>query len=456
HWGRISLRFGPDDFRRKTLDGLGDDWPIAYDDVAPYYDRVDRLIGIFGSREGLPNEPDGIFLPPPEPRCYEKLIKRACDELEITCIPGRLSILTRAHNNRAPCHYCGQCGRGCTTMSNFSAPDVLIRPALATGRLTIRPNTMVREVTLDAQGRANGLAFIDKETGELGHVSANIVVLAASAFESVRILLNSKSTEHPNGLANASGTLGKYITDTTGSGLSAFIPAMVDQPRHNCDGVGGGHLYMPWWLDNSKLDFPRGYHIEIGGGFHMPGYGFMGGIHRYPPGGGWGAQLKEDYRKYFGSYVYFDGRGEMIPNDDCYLEVDPAGTVDRFGIPVLRFHWKWTDHERNQARHMHETFRAIVDEMGGVVHSSMPTYEQDYGLADGGVIIHELGGARMGHDPETSALNQWCQSHEVPNLFVADGAPFVSQADKNPTWTIMALAMRTADAVARFKREGAI
>ncbi|HEX6588013.1 MAG TPA: NAD(P)-binding protein, partial [Longimicrobiales bacterium] len=143
HWGRISLRFGPDDFRRKTLDGLGDDWPISYDDVAPYYDRVDRLIGIFGSREGLPNEPDGIFLPPPEPRCYEKLIKRACDELEITCIPGRLSILTRAHNNRAPCHYCGQCGRGCTTMSNFSAPDVLIRPALATGRLTIRPNTMV-------------------------------------------------------------------------------------------------------------------------------------------------------------------------------------------------------------------------------------------------------------------------------------------------------------------------
>jgi choline dehydrogenase-like flavoprotein len=278
-------------------------------------------------------------------------------------------------------------------------------------------------------------------------------MLAASAFESVRILLNSKSPQHPQGLANSSGTLGKYITDTTGVGISAFIPKMADQPRHNCDGVGGGHLYMPWWLDNANLDFPRGYHIEIGGGFHMPGYGFMGGIHRYPPGGGWGAQLKEDYRKYFGSYVYFDGRGEQIPNDDCYTELDPT-VVDRFGIPVMRFHWKWTDHERNQAKHMQETFRSIVDEMGGTTFNAMPTYEQDYGLADGGVIIHELGGARMGNDENTSVVNRWCQTHEVPNLFIADGAPFVSQADKNPTWTIMALAMRTADAVATFKRDG--
>ncbi|HUF13793.1 MAG TPA: GMC family oxidoreductase [Longimicrobiales bacterium] len=453
HWGRISLRFGPDDFRRRTLDGLGDDWPIAYDDIAPYYDDVDRLIGIFGSREGLPNEPDGIFQPPPEPRCYEYLIKDAADRLSITCIPSRLSILTRPLNGRGACHYCSQCGRGCTTMSNFSAPDVLIRPALATGRLTIRSNAMAREVTVDESGRATGVSFIDKTTGADEHVAAPIVILAASAFESVRILLNSKSPRFPDGLANGSGTLGRYITDTTGTGISAFIPKMADMPSHNCDGVGGGHLYMPWWLDNAALDFPRGYHIEIGGGFHMPGYGFMGGIHRYPPGGGWGEQLKRDYRKYFGAYVYFDGRGEMIPNDDTYCELDPT-VVDRWGIPVMRFHWKWTDHERNQSRHMQQTFRTIAETMGGEVFSDMPTYEQDYGLADGGVIIHELGGARMGHDSETSALNEWCQAHECPNLFVADGAPFVSQADKNPTWTIMALAMRTADAVARFRREG--
>jgi choline dehydrogenase-like flavoprotein len=308
---------------------------------------------------------------------------------------------------------------------------------------------------VDDSGRATGVSFIDKDTGADEHVDARIVVLAASAFESVRILLNSKSARFPAGLANGSGTLGRYITDTTGTGISAFIPKMADMPSHNCDGVGGGHLYMPWWLDNAALDFPRGYHIEIGGGFHMPGYGFMGGIHRYPPGGGWGEQLKRDYRKYYGAYVYFDGRGEMIPNDDTYCELDPT-VVDRWGIPVMRFHWKWTDHERLQSRHMQQTFRQIAETMGGQVFSDMPGYDRDYGLADGGVIIHELGGARMGDDPDSSAVNRDCQSHETPNLFIADGAPFVSQADKNPTWTIMALAMRTADGIAERMREGAL
>ena len=137
HWGRISLRFGPDDFRRKSLDGLGDDWPIGYDDLKPYYDRVDRLVGIFGSVEGLPNEPDGIFQPAPRPRCYEFLIKRAADKLGVTCIPNRLSILTEPLNGRPACHYCGQCGRGCASHANFSSPAVLLPPALATKRLTL-------------------------------------------------------------------------------------------------------------------------------------------------------------------------------------------------------------------------------------------------------------------------------------------------------------------------------
>ena len=455
HWGRISLRFGPDDFKRKSIDGLGDDWPISYNDIAPYYDQVDELVGIFGSRENLPNHPDGKFQPAPKPRCYELLVKQASDKMGIWCIPARLSVITQRLGNRAPCHYCGQCNRGCMTNSNFSSPNVLLFPAQRTNRLRIITNAMAREVTVNAQGLATGVSYINTATGADEHIRARVVVLAASACESSRILLNSKSPQFPQGLANSSGVVGKYLTDTTGSDVSGFIPKMVDHVPHNCDGVGGGHIYMPWWLDNRKLDFPRGYHIEVWGGLGVPSYGFMGGIQQYEPGGGYGAQLKNDYRRYYGSTIGFSGRGEQIPNEDCYCELDPAAK-DKYGIPVLRFHWKWTDHEINQVKHMQETFRGLVSEMGGEVFSAMPTRERGYGIATGGSIIHELGTARMGSDPKTSVLNASCQAWDCKNLFVADGGSFVSQADKNPTWTIMALAMRTADRILELRKAGAV
>lgn len=455
HWGRISLRFGPDDFHRRSLDGLGDDWPISYDDLKPYYDRVDRLIGLFGSVEGLHNHPDGIFQPPPAPRCYELLIKQAADKLRITCIPARLSILTQPLNGRPACHHCGQCNRGCKTNSNFSSSGVLIPPAKQTGKLTLVTSAMAYEVTTDGRGMATGVSYVDKKTGTVEHVRARVVVLAASACESARLLLNSKSSRFPQGLANSSGVVGRYLTDTTGTDVAGYIPKMVDHVPHNEDGVGGNHLYMPWWLDNTHLDFPRGYHIELWGGLDTPAYGIMGGIHKYPNAGGYGKALKDDYRHYYGASVGFSGRGEMIPNADCYCELDPM-TVDRWGIPVLRFHWKWTDHEVNQVRHMQQTFRAIVHEMGGEVFAPMPTKEHGYGIANGGQIIHELGTTRMGRDPGNSVLNAHCQAHDVPNLFVADGGPFVSQADKNPTWTILALAWRTADYITEQRKAGAI
>jgi choline dehydrogenase-like flavoprotein len=449
HWGRISLRFGPDDFRRRTLDGLGDDWPIGYDDLAPYYDRLDRLVGVYGSVEGRRNDPDGIFLPPPRPRCYELLVRQASDLLGIPCIPSRLSILTRSIHGRAACHYCGQCSRGCATNSNFSSPNVFILPALETGRLDLVTEAMVREVTVDRRGRATGVNYVRKRDGTDQHVGATVVILAASACESARLLLNSTSSRFPDGLANSSGTVGRYLTDTTGTDVAGFIPSLMDHIPHNEEGAGGGHVYMPWWLDNSRLDFPRGYHIEVWGGLRPPSAGFMGGVHRYPSGGGYGRELKADYRRYYGTTIGFSGRGEMIPNERSYCEIDPDGTVDRWGIPVLRFHWEWTDHEYNQVRHMQETFRALVAGMGGEVLSPMPTREEGYGIAPGGRIIHELGGTRMGDDPTTSVVNGYCQAHDVPNLFVTDGGPFVSQPDKNPTWTIMALSWRASDYITR-------
>jgi len=459
HWGRISLRFGPDDFRRRSIDGLGDDWPISYDDLRPYYDQLDTFVGIYGanhaSETGLTNEPDGIFQPPPAPRAHELLMKRACDRLGIPMVAGRRSVLTQPLNGRAACHYCGQCGRGCSTHSNFSSVSVMLPPAIDTGRLTIVANAMAREVTVDGDGLATGVSYIDTQTNEEHAVRARIVVLAASCCESARLLLNSKSSLFPNGLANSSGVVGKYLTDSTGLSVGGFIPALMDLPRYNSDGAGGMHLYMPWWGDNQALDFPRGYHVEPGGGFGMPGYGFMGGIHNFPEsqGGGYGTGLKDEYRRYYGAFVNFAGRGEQVAREDCYCEIDPD-VVDQWGTPVLRFHHTWSDHERRQARHMQETFRQIIAEMGGVPTSPMPGPEDDYGLAVGGLIIHEAGATRMGDDPDTSVLNAHCQAHEVPNLFVADGGPFVSQADKNLTWTIMALAWRTCEYIADERQRG--
>src|SRR2546426_516359 len=295
HWGRISLRFGPRDFKAKTFDGLGDDWPISYDDVAPYYDKLEQLVGVFGSKENVPNAPDSIFLPPPKPRCYELLVQEAARRLNITCVPARLSILTRPLNGRAACHYCGQCGRGCKTNSNFSSTNVLIAPALKTGKLTLKTNAMAREITLDRTGRASGVIYVDTTDG----------------------------SEH---------------------------------------------------------------HIDVWGGAGLPEAGFGGGIQDLQ-GGGYGKQLKNDYRRYNGAYIGFSGRGEMIPNDGSYCEIDP-NVVDKWGIPVLRFHWKFTDHEYLQVKHMQETFRALIKEMGGTPWGDMPSKEDGYGIAAGGGIIH--------------------------------------------------------------------
>ena len=456
HWGRISLRFGPLDFKRKSMDGLGDDWPISYDDVKPYYDKVDKLVGIFGSREGIMNEPDGLFMPPPKPRGYELLVKKAGKKLDIPVIPSRMSILTQPLNGRPPCHYCSQCNRGCSTNSNFSSPPVLITPALKTGNLDLILHAMAREVLTDSEGQATGVSYVNTEDGLEYQIRSKIVILAASACESARIMLNSKSDRHPNGLANSSDVVGKYLMDTTGSDMAALVPDLVDGIPHNEDGVGGMHMYIPWWLNDKKLDFPRGYHIEIWGGRGMPSYGFMGSIHRInkilgqidgaprSSGGGYGKQLKEDYRRLYGSIVGFSGRGESIAYKDNYCKIDP-NVVDKYGIPVLKFHYKWSDPEFNQVKHMQDTFEELFGAMNAIPLWDKPGKEDNYGILAPGKIIHELGVVRMGNDPRTSALNKYCQAHEVRNLFVTDGGPFVSQADKNPTWTILALSMRTSE-----------
>jgi choline dehydrogenase-like flavoprotein len=443
HWGRIALRFAPVDFQSKTRDGLGDDWPITYEDLAPYYDKVESYIGVFGTKENVSSAPDGVFLPPPKPRCTEILIKKACDKLNITCIPARLAILTKAHNGRLPCHYCGQCGRGCTTASNFSSSQVLLPPAMATGKLTLITGAMAREIVVGKDGKAQGVSYIDKATKTEKRVYAKSVVVAASACESARLLLNSKSAWFPDGLGNSTGNVGKYLTDSVGSDGWGEIPALENMPPHNHDGVGGMHYYIPWWKFDRKNDFPRGYHVELWGGRDMPGVGMFDGLCHDEEG--YGLQLKRRARQVYGTTVGFSGRGEMIPNPDTYCDLDPDG-VDQWGIPVLRFHFKWSEYELRQAKDMQETFKSVIEMMGGTYKTKTRIDgEYPFGILEGGKIIHEVGTARMGADPKSSVLNGYCQTHDVKNVFVTDGAPLVTNPDKNPTLTIMALSWRASE-----------
>ncbi|MGH9611894.1 MAG: GMC family oxidoreductase [Bryobacteraceae bacterium] len=452
HYGRFSFRFADYDFKPYSRDGLGTDWPITYDEISPYYDKAESFIGVTGSMENLRSSPNGIFQPPPAPRVHEILVKRSCAKLNIPCIANRMAVITTPHNGRPPCHYCGQCGRGCVGSSNYSSSQVQIFPALKTGRLKLITNAMARELITDKSGKVTAVSYIDKQTREEKQVRCRTVVLAASACESARLLLNSKSSLHPNGLANSSGTVGRYLTDTLGYDMEARVPALLGLPRHNCDGMGGMHMYLPWWLWEDKAKgFPRGYHIEIGGGFGIPDLGSFTGICDHYEG--YGTKLKKTIWENYGAFVGLAGRGEMIPNDDTYCEIDPD-VVDKWGIPVLRFHFKWSEYEIKQAKHMHETFASILETLGGEILGPRHPASIEDGISKGGEIIHEVGAVRMGSDPGSSVLNKYCQAHEVKNLFVADGGPFVSNADKNPTLTITALAWRTAEYLAEEMRKG--
>jgi choline dehydrogenase-like flavoprotein len=481
HWGRISLRNGPYDFKPRERDGLGFDWPMNYEDLAPYYDKVEMLIGVYGENDGLentPNSPDGCLLPAPPGRAGEQLIRKHAKTVGVPVIAMHRAVLTKqldykriapllhpgnpkaqaiaaeAMRSRAACFWATECGRGCSIRANYQSTTVHLPPALATGNLDILPNAMAREVILNKDGRASGVIFIDTRTGAEHRASARVVVLAASACETVRILLNSQSQQFPQGLANSSGKVGKYLMDTVGTNVSGQIPALEGLPPHNDDGAGGGHVYSPWWLYKEqkagKLGFARGYHIEIGAGRYMPSVGYVGGLSSLA--GGYGKKLKEDMRRYYGSIVGMSGRGEMIPNENSYCELDP-NVKDRFGIPALRFHWKWSEHETRQAAHMQKTFAQIIEAMGGRVLTKVQE-DGSKAIAPGGYIIHEVGGAIMGADAKSSVTNQWGQTWDVKNLFITDGAPFPSNADKNPTLTIMAQAWRASDyMIAAMKRK---
>ena len=467
HWGRIALRFGEHDFNCASRDGLGVDWPMSYADMAPWYDKVEMLIGVYGENDGIENAPNsspGVLLPPPKPRVGELLARKAGKKLGVPVVaahravlsqpldaknipkklfPGNAKaqeILSKDMALRAACFWATNCVRGCSIRANFQSTTVLIPAALATGNLDIITDAMVREVIIGPDGRATGVHYIDKTTRRDAVAKARVVILAASSCETTRILLNSSSKDK-SGLANSSGQVGQNLMDSVGTGLGSHIPAMEDLPPYNEDGAGGLHVYTPWWKsgDHKALGFPRGYHIEMGGGRQMPQVGSLSILNQTAPGV-YGSKLKEEARRYYGASFSFSGRGEMVPNKDCYCELDPK-VVDQWGIPVLRFNWKWSDHEIKQAEHMQQTFADMLNAMGG---KATPATGRD-AIKKPGEIIHEVGTARMGAKAGSSVTNQYCQTWDVKNLFLMDGAVLPSNPDKNPTLTILALAWRSCE-----------
>lgn len=441
-WARHCYRWSDLDFEANARDGHGNDWPIRYADIAPWYDHVESFAGISGQAEGIPQLPDGKFLPPMEMNCVERAAKASIEgafpDRRITI--GRVAVLTEPHRGCAACHYCGPCHRGCSTGSYFSSLSATLPAATTTGNLTVRTFSIVHSVLYDeTRDRASGVRVIDAVTKETHEFHARLIFLCASTLGTTQILLNSTSARFPDGLANSSGALGHYLMDHTyAAGAEAAMPGFED---HHTTGYRPNGIYMPRFrnVTDEHPDFLRGYGFQ-GGAWRQ---GWDRGL-RAP---GLGAELKQTLRQPGRWMMSFGGFGECLPRYDNRVDLDPQAT-DAWGIPLLRVHCTWGDNELALRRDIQETAAEMLEAAGG---TEIRTYDRD---APPGLCIHEMGTARMGRDPKTSVLNGWNQAHDVPNLFVTDGASMASSACQNPSITFMALTARACHHAVEEMRRG--
>jgi choline dehydrogenase-like flavoprotein len=448
-WGRLALRLSDYDFKAASRDGYGEDWPISYADIEPYYDKVDLYLGISGHKENLPHLPDSLFqravrLTPAEVRLREGLAG-----MGRVLTPYRAGVTTDGlkHNKyRSRCYGRGACHRkvgGCDIHAAFDSPTGLIFPALDTGNLTLRTNATVYEVRADPDtGKASGVSFIDTDTRKTYTVKGRSVLLGASTLESARLMLLSKSTLYPNGIGNSSGHVGhNFCEHLMGPSVYGFVKELVGKPRTLDDGRPGA-FYVPRFrnLVERSPKFIRGYGFEGDSGAKM----FPGAAFSTP---GFGAEYKKKVRDYAGAFISMGGFGEVLPRYESYVDIDP-NAKDKWGVPVLRFHYKFGDNEKEMAKDMagsaREMFEAAGIEVLGV----------DREMLTEGSSIHELGTARMGSDPKKSVVNQFQQCHDVKNQLVVDGSSHVSASCHNPTWTILALCWRSCDHLAEEMKKG--
>ncbi len=451
HWGRLSWRFSDLDFKAATNDGFDVDWPVEYKEIAPYYDKAEEWIGVAGNNDGLWWQPDGKFLPPIPLNCGEVRLKNGAEKLGFKLIQPRLAMLTavkphHARYGRAQCHYCGSCGNGCSVGAMFNSLASTLPAAKATGRMTLRTNSVVRHITIDTNtGNAKGVAVVDRLTRQEAEFFGKVIIVAASTLESTRLLLNSKSRRHPNGLGNSSGVLGHYLVDHFGgTGATGVFPMFAGRDTVNEDGKSSG-IFVPRFRNLDKATkqqkFLRGYGYEGGSAIGA----FPGAARRLE---GFGSEFKKQVRRWYVTPVGLTTRANMLSRFENYVEIDPDGVVDAWGIPVLKVHIQHSDNEREMGRDAADMAEAILRQAGA---DEINVSRQ---MTVPGRIIHELGTARMGNDRKTSVLNKFNQTHDVKNVFVTDGAAFVGAANQNPTLTILALTIRASEFIIEELKRG--
>ncbi len=443
-WARESYRYSDYEFQAARRDGYEQDWPFTYAELEPYYDRVEDYIGVSGSREGLSQMPDGKFLPPMNFSCGELLAKSVIEkQFGWRLMPDRVANLTVPHNGRPACHYCDQCQRGCHTASYFNSPSVTLPAAARTGRFTLLSDAVVSHVTTDKEGRATGVHYIGRVTKAHKEARARVIVLAAATLESTRLLLNSRSPRFPNGIGNSNGVLGHYLMDHfTVEGAGGELTSLKSAKRE-ATGNPCGFLIPKYANTNGHKngDFLRGYRFDGAASQHLYEQAFS-----LP---GFGHQWREKVRREIPYSLSLEAQGECLPRFDNFVELDPE-KKDAWGIPALRIHASYGENERAMAKAMRRDIANMLDAVG-VQNADPPSDE----LSVFGKNIHECGTARMGTDPKKSVLNAFNQVHDVKNVFVTDGAAFVTQGCYEPTLTIMAISVRASDYIidASKKRE---
>ena len=445
-WGRVSLRYSDLNFQEPAKDGWEIPWPITYKEIAPYYDNVEKKIGVCGGDEDTPWLPGSSnHLPPPNLRCGEMLLRKAATRAKYPVVRIRRAVLTQAHHGRDPCHYCGACGRGCDIGAFFNSFDYLLKDALETQRLELVENAVVEEILVNDEGLASGVRYFDRLTGDERSVPAKRVIVAASAVDSTRLLLNSKSRQHSNGIGNGSEVIGRYLVEQFRLQVQAFAPELVGSPASNDDGISGGHIYIPRF---EPTDEKRGY--LRGFGIPISGVGCASNASFAKNRGGFGLSYKQAVKELYPALFKLIPYGEVLPYKHNRISVEGTPN-DRFGYPLLRIEYDIGENERKMISRMYDVIEEILHEM-----KAEPLPYQRGEIDTLGTAIHEHGTCRMGDDPKRSALNKFNQMHEVRNVFVMDGSSFPTATEKNPTLTILALAWRASDYMAEQMRRGEV
>jgi len=437
HWNGVALRFSEDDFREWSVNGIEEDWPLTYRELAPYYDQAEELMVVCGTRENLEVLPDGRFIRPLRMRCSENILDRACRKIGMRVIPVRKALATEPGHGRAACHYCGHCMDGCRVSAIFNTAEHVIRQARRTGGLVLRSGWMVRELRTDGEARVTSAAIFERDSREEGEIKADVFVACCGNVESARLLLNSRSRRFPHGLANSNDVVGRYLHGHITAEVHGYLGNLVGKRSTNQDGALD-HAYIP------RSQTPKGADYAGGFGVQLNVRGYMRPHHaRHVPG--FGRDFKKRVRDLQPAHTDALAFGKVIGHAENRITLHPDRRDD-YGLPLPQVHFRWQPNDRAMYSAMIKACHAIYDTAGVALRVQQP--------GPSGFASHEVGCVRMGKDPKTSVLNEFNQTHEIENLFVVDGSSFTTFPEKNPTLTIVALAIRAAENIQRMRGRG--